>query len=132
MATLTESTPDIRTEIRKMNDRFETLFAQGDASGVASLYTVHGTLLPPGSEAIRGFEGIRNFWQAVMNMGIKQVKLVSVEVEQLTDTTIEQGQYVLSGENEQTLDQGKYMVIWKRHQDQWKLDQDMWNTSLKP
>jgi uncharacterized protein (TIGR02246 family) len=131
MATLTESTPDIQTEIRKMNDLFESMYAQGNAAALASLYTEHGMLLPPGSEVIRSREGIQNFWQAVMNMGIKQARLVSVVVEQLGDTAIEQGQYVLSGATGQTLDEGKYLVIWKRKQGQWKLDQDIWNTSLR-
>jgi ketosteroid isomerase-like protein len=28
------------------------------------------------------------------------------------------------------LDEGKYVVIWKRHQGKWKLHRDIWTTSM--
>lgn len=130
MATMTATTSDIRSEIRRMNDLFEKIYAQGDAAGMATLYTENGMLLPPGTDVVRGHDGIKTFWQAVMNMGIKQAKLVTVEVDQLGDAAIEQGQYLLSGADGQTMDQGKYIVVWKISNGQWKLHQDIWNTSL--
>lgn len=120
---------DIGAEIRRANGKFESAFGNGDALGVASLYTEDSVVLPPGSSAISGKQDIQRFWQGAMDMGVKQVKLESVEAEQHGETAVELGQYTLSGENNQTIDQGKYIVIWRRENGQWKLRRDIWNSS---
>ena len=119
----------ISQEIQRVNATFEANFERGDSAAVASLYTDSGVLLPTGMEPIEGPAGIQAFWQGAMEMGIKRVKLHTREVEQLTDTAIELGTYTLFGPNDQQLDQGKYVVVWKEQQGQWKLHQDIWNTS---
>ena len=126
MSTLTSTISD---EISRANAAFEAGFERHDAAAIAALYTSNGVLLPTGMEAIEGQAGIRAFWQGAMEMGIKRVKLHTNEVEQLTDTAIEVGQYTLFGPNDQQLDQGKYLVVWKAEAGKWKLHQDIWNTS---
>ena len=130
MATITETASDIREEIRSANQNFEKNFASGDARGMASLYTSDGILLPTGAGIQKGTNAIQNFWQMVMDMGIKAAHLETLEVEQVGETAIEMGQYELSGADGQRMDQGKYIVIWKRQAGQWKLHKDIWNTSL--
>ena len=120
----------ISAEIRHANDEFEAAFERNDAAAIANLYTPNGLLLPTGMNAIQGSAGIEAFWQGAMEMGIKRVKLDSQDVEELTDTAIELGHYTLFGPNDQLLDQGKYLVVWKEQQGQWKLYQDIWNSSM--
>lgn len=132
MLTMTPSSANIKADIRRANDKFESIYAAGDAAGMASLYTEKGILLPPGSQPVTGQEAIQNFWQMVMDMGVKTVKLDSVEIEQHNDTAIEQGKAVLSSADGQLLDECKYIVVWKQVNSQWKLNQDIWNTSLAP
>ena len=120
----------ISAEIRHANDEFEAAFERSDAAAIANLYTPNGLLLPTGMNAIQGSAGIEAFWQGAMEMGIKRVKLDSQDVEELTDTAIELGHYTLFGPNDQLLDQGKYLVVWKEQQGQWKLYQDIWNSSM--
>ncbi|WP_347158063.1 YybH family protein [Pontibacter chitinilyticus] len=123
-------TIDIGAEIRAMNDKFVTAFKKGDAKNVANLYTEDGMLLPTGSDIVRGRKGIQHFWQAIMDMGVKQVKLETVEAEYQGNTGIELGKYTIIVENEQILDRGKYIVIWKREDGQLKLQKDIWNSNL--
>ena len=96
MATMTQTASDLREEIRSANDNFERNFANGDARGMASLYTSDGVLLPPGAGLQEGPDAIQNFWQAAMDMGIKEAHLETLEVEQEGDTAIEMGQYELA------------------------------------
>ena len=120
----------VSDEIRRANATFEANFERGDAAAIAALYTSNGILLPTGMNAIEGAAGIQAFWQGAMEMGIKRVKLDSKDVEELADTAIELGNYTLFGANEQQLDQGKYLVVWKEQMGQWKLYQDIWNSSM--
>ncbi len=114
------------------DQQFESAFGRGDTAGVAQLYTENGQVLPPQSDAITGRQGIQAFWQAVMNMGVKAARLETVEVTHQGSAAFEVGRYTLQGAEGQVLDRGKYIVIWERDGDQWKLSRDIWNTSLSP
>ena len=120
----------VATEIRRANDLFEASFERSDAAALASLYTPDGVLLPTGMDTIQGTAGIQAFWEGAMAMGIKQVQLHTQDVEEMVDTAIELGHYTLLGADSQTIDQGKYLVVWKQQEGQWKLHQDIWNSSL--
>jgi uncharacterized protein (TIGR02246 family) len=115
--------------IRTANGRFMETFKRGDAAGVAALYTANGQLLPIRSEFVTGSEAIRNFWKGAMDMGIKEVKLETLEVEDHGDTAIEVGRYALMIEGGQLADAGKYVVVWKNLGGVWKLHRDIWTTS---
>ena len=118
-----------RAAIEAANARFSADFAKGDATAVASHYTAAGQVFPPNGEVVRGREAIAKFWKGVMDAGIKEAKLTTVEAEGVGGTAHEVGTYVLTGEGGKTLDTGKYIVIWRRDGGQWKIHRDIWNTS---
>ena len=90
----------------------------------------NGQILPPNSDFATGKQAIQAFWQGAMDMGIKSVKIELVEVEGHGDTAIEVGKYTLSGEAGQVLDTGKYIVILKQVDGQWKLHREIFNSSM--
>jgi uncharacterized protein (TIGR02246 family) len=110
------------------NERFMATW--GDAAGIAALYTESGQLLPPNSDFVVGRQALQAFFQGLMNMGIKAVKIETAEVEGYGDTAFEVGRYTLEGEGGQVFDQGKYIVIWKQEAGQWKLHRDIFASSL--
>ena len=120
---------NISEEIRRANDSFEASFMRGDAAAIAGLFTHSGALLPTGMDTIRGAGSIQTFWQSAMAMGISKVKLKTRDIEELDGTAIELGTYTLFGSNDQQVDQGKYLVVWKEETGQWKLHHEIWNTS---
>ncbi len=124
--TLTE----VREAIVAANENFVAAFNKGDSAGLAALYTENGQILPPNSGFVKGKQAIQTFWQALFDMGIKAAKLEIVEVEGYSDTVIEVSKYTLQGEEGQVLDQGKYIVIWKQENGQWKLHRDIFNSSM--
>ncbi len=127
---MSDSTGDIHDAIMAGNGRFMDAFSRGDAEGLASLYTDEGQVLSTGNDVITGKAGIQEFWQALVEMGIKSAKLETLELNEYTDTAVEVGKYTLGGEDGQVLDRGKYIVIWKREDGQWKLHRDILNTSM--
>jgi uncharacterized protein (TIGR02246 family) len=112
------------------NKTFMTTFSQGDAAGMATLYTEKGQFLPPNSDFVTGKQALQATFQALMDMGIKSIELETIEVEGYGDTASEVGKYTLASEGGQVLDQGKYIVIWKQEAGQWKLHRDIFNSSL--
>jgi ketosteroid isomerase-like protein len=120
---------DIRQEIERADQAFCAAFNRGDAAGVASCYAEGGQLLPAHSEIVER-PAIRTFWQGVMNLGIQSAELRAVEVEACGDYAHEVGAYALRLADGTPADRGKYVVIWKREQGEWKLYRDIWTTSL--
>lgn len=124
------STTTIREEIENADRTFESTFVDRDGEGMADLYTEDGQLLPTGSDVVSGRAAIAEYWQGVFDAGITNAELSTVEVEAHGDTAIEVGRYALGDEDGETVDRGKFVVIWKKEDDRWKLHRDIWNTSL--
>jgi uncharacterized protein (TIGR02246 family) len=120
----------VRDAVAAANEEFMAAFNRGDAAGLAALYTENGQVLPPNSDFVTGKEAIQAFWQAVMGMGIKAAKLEIIEAEGHGDTAIEVSKYTLQGDEGQVLDEGKYIVVWKQEEGQWKLHRDIFNSSM--
>jgi uncharacterized protein (TIGR02246 family) len=120
---------DPRSEIEAGNRRFMEAFGHGDAAGVARLYTPSAQLLPAHSDFVDGTTGIQRFWQAAMDMGLKQAVLETLEVEGHGETAYEIGRYTLKTGTGEVADSGKYLVVWKQVDGVWKLHRDIWTTS---
>jgi ketosteroid isomerase-like protein len=121
---------EIYKAITTVNDNFMAAFKQGDAARLAALYTENAQVLPPNTDLIAGQPAIQGFWQAVMDMGIKEITLNTGEVEKHGDAATEVSRFKLLGQDGQVLDKGKYIVIWKRDHGQWKLHRYISNSSL--
>ena len=119
----------IRAAIAASIERFIAAFNRGDAAGAAAVYTADAQVLPPNSDVITGQQAIQAFWQMAMDMGVKAVKLATVEVAGDGNTAYEVAQFTLQGAEGQVLDAGKYVVIWRQEAGQWKLHRDIWNSS---
>lgn len=123
-------TSEVHTGLRRADEVFESAFARGDAETVASLYTDDAMLLPAGSDFVKGKDAIRNYWQSAMDMGVKELKLNILEIEDCAETAVCTGEYALIGEGASVVDNGKYMVVWKQQGRDWKMYRDIWTTSV--
>ena len=120
-------------EFEITNRAFVQAFNQGNINGVGSTYTKEATLLPPNSEMLKGRESIQAFWQGAMDMGVHDVALETLELNQVDDTAYEIGRYSLKIKiegSESVSDSGKFIVIWKQEDGSWKWHIDIWNTNL--
>jgi uncharacterized protein (TIGR02246 family) len=120
---------ETRAAIEAADEVFMATFSRGDAAGLAALYTEDGQLMPPNAGFMTGREAVQAFWQAVMDMGIEKAVIDTVEVEDHGDTAIEVSKFKLFGAGDQEVDQGKFIVIWKKVDGQWMLHRDIFNSS---
>jgi tetratricopeptide (TPR) repeat protein len=130
----TESRDNLsRARIEQANERFEEAFKSLDAAGMAGLYTATGQLLPPGSGPIEGAEAIERFWQGIFDSGLNRADLETVEVFAGADgeTATEVGRYRLAA-GAQEIDVGKYVVVWLRTPEGWKIHRDIWTSDRAP
>lgn len=131
MTSFADSRPaatDIAVAIKMANLQFMKAFQDRDAAQAASLYTQEALLCPPGAGIKEGRSAITGFWMGIMAMGITDVTLETVSVKAFGPTAIERGKYTLIAGAE-TVDTGKYLVLWRLEDGRWKLCRDIWNTS---
>ncbi|MFZ2156594.1 MAG: DUF4440 domain-containing protein [Bradyrhizobium sp.] len=120
---------NLREEIDAANRCFMALFASNDISGMANCYTEDAQLLVPHAEAICGRAAIQAAFNSRSGQG-HTLQFDSRELEGHGDTAVEIGEYTRKQGDGQTIDRGKYLVIWKRGGDGWKIHRDMLATSL--
>lgn len=121
------------SEIKKANARFEQAFAAGDTAAIAQMYTEQAAVLPPESEMVQGRDAIRAFWQAAIDSGLRNLTLSAVRVDELGDQAAREiGRFTLDApgkDGKATPVDGKYVVLWRKTGEDWKIDTDIWNTS---
>ena len=126
----------VRQAIEEANLKFGAAMRQGDAAALAALYTEDATILPPNSEMVQGTPGIQEFWQAAIQMGVKDAVLTTVDVMGAGELAYEIGKYAMTIQpegQEPVENMGKYVHVWKLQDDgSWKLHVGIWNTSMPP
>jgi uncharacterized protein (TIGR02246 family) len=117
-----------KAEIEANNAKWIELFNKGDFSGIASLYSADATAFPPGSAMVHGRAAIEAMWKGMAEQ-VTDPKLTTVDVKPLGFSAAREiGTFVLktkgSAPQEVT---GKYVVVWEKVGDDWKLATDIWN-----
>lgn len=116
--------------IHEANRFFMEAFSAGDAEKVASLYTANCQFLPQNSSSVAGRANVQALLQAMMDGGVSSIELITLEVEDYGDTATEVGRVILRDVDKQIIDDGKFIVIWKKEKSGWKLHRDIVNSSL--
>lgn len=121
---------DVSSEIADANKVFVESFNSGDMAALAQCYTEDAKLFPPNSEIVQGREMIEAYWGKGVEMGVKKVLLEITSATGFGNTAIEEGKATLYAEGDVIIDVGKYIVIWKKIDDKWFLNRDIWNSSM--
>lgn len=129
---LIQASPEDALAIEAGNDRFSEAFARSDIMGMLTVYTKDAQLLPPNEKTVTGHQAIHEYWESALASGPMTANLATVELDQIGDTAVEVGQYVMKDGDGALVDQGKYIVIWKKSAGQWKWHRDIWNQSDAP
>lgn len=119
----------LQQEISAANRRFMDGFRRDDLAGVAACHTEDAQFLIPHMVPIHGRAAIEATFRAGFGQG-HTLGFATLELLGHGDSTVEIGQYTRTGSGAETLDRGKYIVIWKRVGGDWKIHRDMVSTNL--
>ena len=117
-----------KAAIQQLSDRFAEAFNTGDIDAVAAMYTEDAVVLPPGAEIIQGRDKIQALWQGATEQ-MSDLKLTATDVKPLGDSAVREiGTATAKTNGEQPQDMTiKYVVIWEKVGDEWKIATDIWN-----
>ena len=120
---------DLRGQIAKMSQAWQTTYNAGDAAAITALYTSDAKVMAPGAEPASGSAAIQKFFAADMASGAKNT-LTQEDVLGSGDVAVETGSWVAQDANGKHLDHGTFMTIYKKVNGAWKIYRDTWNSSM--
>ena len=119
----------VKAHIRKEASNWGEEVRRGDSIAMAAHYASDAIVMPSNSEPIKGNDIVK-FWGSVVRMGVKDLKLNITDISGDGDVYAETGTLELFGANNISLDKGKYVVVWKKENGNWKMYRDIWNSNL--
>ena len=120
---------DLRAQIEKMDQAWQTAYNAGDAAALAALYTKDAKLMAPGAEPASGTAAIQAFFAKDVAQGAKNT-LTQGDVTGFGDFALETGGWVANSADGKHLDHGPYMTLYKKVGGGWKIYRDTWNSSM--
>jgi ketosteroid isomerase-like protein len=118
--------------VAERNAAFAEAFASGDGTAVAAMYTTDAVVMPDGAPPVEGRDAIGQFWQSFIDAGATRVELNSDEVLTGANEIAERGRFSVFNASGASLGEGKYVVVWAREEDEWRLRWDIWNADAPP
>jgi uncharacterized protein (TIGR02246 family) len=122
--------------IRDLDAQWANAVAAKDTAAISKLYATDALFMPPNMQALGGRAGAQKGWGGMFSMlgfGLTfgPTKIV---VAQSGDMAYDIGTYTftMQGAKGPVEDKGKYLVVWKKQDGQWKVVADMFNSDGAP
>ncbi|PQB05702.1 YybH family protein [Aureitalea marina] len=117
-------------KILKNIKEFSAAVMASDYETIGQAYTADAKIFPSNREIIEGRDAIVKYWTPTNGSRISYHQFMPKEInitgEQAYDYEYYKGKTINAGGKEISW-QGKYVVIWKKIDNQWKIYLDIWN-----
>ena len=128
-----DSTADEQA-IRGQVDRWLQLVKAKDAAAIAALYAEDGAVMPPSAPIGKGRTAIQQTWASMMQTPGFDLTFVpdQIIVSSSGDMALDRGTYKLAvaPNGKPQTDTGKYVVVWRKIDGEWKAAADIFNSDL--
>jgi uncharacterized protein (TIGR02246 family) len=117
-----------KAEIEAVNAKWMDFFNKGDFAGVGSLYTEDATAFPPGSAMVKGRAAIEAMWRSMAEQ-VTDPEVTTLDVKAFGPSAAREiGTFSLKTKSPTPQEvSGKYVVVWEKVGNDWKLATDIWN-----
>jgi len=120
--------------IRREVDRWLQLIQSKDSAAIAQLYTEDGAVMPPNAIIGIGRTAIEQTWASMMSAPGFELTFdpEQIVISSSADMALDRGTYRLSvaPSGEAQIDTGKYVVVWRKIDGDWKAAADIFNSDL--
>lgn len=127
--------PDEIQRILQHIDAFSEAYMNSDYDAIANAYTEDGKIMPAGPKIIEGRAAIKERWILPEGVSVPYHKIMPEEITIIGDTAYDIGYYegrTRRASGEESGWQGKYVIIWKKVDGDWKIYVDIWNRVSDP
>jgi len=103
----------------------------GDAKAIAAAYTADGKIFPTNRDIMEGTQVLEKYWTPNKNYKTTHHKITPSEIKILGDEAYDYGYYEgkTLNKSDGTISswRGKYVIVWKKINGDWKIYLDIWN-----
>jgi ketosteroid isomerase-like protein len=115
----------------KLASEFAAAFTARDSAKIASFYADDAVVMPPNQQMVRGRERIEAYYKKGFATSAGTLRLQPIESAAVGTRAFEVGTSSLAiGDRAETA--GKYVVIYQRVKDEWKIAYDIFNDDPSP
>jgi ketosteroid isomerase-like protein len=121
---------EAKKAIAASNEVFFQAFVKGDSSLFIDRYARDCWIMPPNAQALCGKDAPLEFFKMAYNtFGVRNGKFITIDVfGDGVDFVTEVGFWQLFGADNKQLDDGKFLVLWKKTADGWKMFRDSFSS----
>jgi ketosteroid isomerase-like protein len=121
---------EAKKAIAASNEILFKAFAKGDSSIFIDRYAKDCWIMPPNAPALCGTGAPLEFFRAAYNkFGVRNGNFITIDVFGDGDEFVtEVGFWQLFGADNKPLDNGKFLVLWKKTPDGWKMFRDSFSS----
>lgn len=123
-------TTGLRKIIEEKNSQFGKAHILRGTAFLNNIFTENARVFAPNAEIITGRSAIAAINWEYVNFGIHEFNIETTALYGSGDYLINEGNYTMSYGKDSTMDKGKFIFIWKLVNGDWKLDSDIWNSSM--
>ena len=116
--------------IKNIIENFSNYYVSGDTKSLIECYASDGKILPDGYGILKGEKELFDYWKRPEHIQILEHKTHPHEITIIDDIAYDYGTYegisIVNNENVYYW-MGKYLIVWKKIDGQWKIYLDIWN-----
>jgi ketosteroid isomerase-like protein len=121
-----------KAAIAASNKVFGSCFASGDSTAFANCYTNDGCIYNSNMPKVCGTQAINAFFNTAYQYGIRNIVIITEEVIGGKEAIVETGKYEVFIADNKSVEKGKFIVVWKEENGNWKMHRDIWNSDAPP
>ena len=109
---------------------FSSHVMNGDTKSIGDSYTKGAKIFPNNTKIIEGKEAIINYWTPQNGFKISHHKVTPHEIKINGNEAYDYGVYegtTLKPDGSSSSWKGKYVIVWKKENKEWKIYLDIWN-----
>jgi len=129
----TEDNSDIKI-IKNNISAFSKAYMSGDIDALISMYTDDGKIFPNNKKILSGKDELKDYWAVPEDVKILHHKVTPEEIHIENNIAYDYGYYegkTLTKDNKEVSWHGKYTIVWKKTDGEWKIYLDIWNNVTK-
>jgi ketosteroid isomerase-like protein/pimeloyl-ACP methyl ester carboxylesterase len=128
------SAADVRAQIDEINVKWVKAFKDKDFALIEALYMPDGILLPPNTSPIEDHRAIASVWKSWSEIPNVEIAFGADRVVAASsgDMAYDYGWYTFAFDTDRgrSEDKGKYVVVWKKVNDAWKVAAHIFSSNL--
>ncbi|WP_179345495.1 YybH family protein [Winogradskyella ursingii] len=117
--------------INKNISAFSKAYMNGDIEALVNMYTKDGKIFPNNRDIISGQTDLKSYWNIPEGAKILHHKITPIEIKIENDIAYDYGYYegkTQYKDKKESSWKGKYIIIWKNINGEWKIYLDIWNS----